>query len=62
MDTQSGLLGLLSNVEEEKGTGEYRYYTGSFANRTEAERMLPEIINLGFRTAQIVPAEGELNN
>lgn len=56
MDMQSGLLGLLSNVQEENTGGEYRYFVGHYTTRAEAERMLPELRNLGFRTAEIVPA------
>ncbi len=62
MDMQSGLLGLLGNVDEEKSDGEYRYFTGNFATRAEAEQMLPELRNLGFRTAEIVPAKALVNN
>lgn len=62
MDTQSGQLALLDNVQEEKGAGEYRYYTGAFADKAEAERMLPEIINLGFRLAQVVPGQNGPDN
>lgn len=62
MDMQSGLLGLLSNVQEERNEGEYRYFSGPYATRAEAEQMLPELRNLGFRTAEIVPEGGLLNN
>ncbi|MBL7803223.1 MAG: N-acetylmuramoyl-L-alanine amidase [Saprospiraceae bacterium] len=62
MDMKSGLLGLLSNVEEEKADGEYRYYSGHYATRAEAERMLPELRNLGFRTAEVVPPGGKPTN
>lgn len=62
MDMNSGLLGLLGNVEEEKAEGEYRYYTGHFATRAEAEQTLPELRNLGFRTASVVAAMEQPNN
>lgn len=56
MDTQSGLLGLLSNVKEEKADGAYKYFVGNFATRNEADKMLPELRNLGFKTAVIEAA------
>lgn len=62
MDMKSGLLGLLGNVDEEKAEGEYRYYTGNFATRAEAEQTLPELRNLGFRTASVVSAAEQPNN
>lgn len=36
-----------------KSAGQYHYFTGKFADRAEAEKMLPELFNLGFRTAKI---------
>lgn len=54
LDRNTGQLSLLSDVEEEHSAGQYHYFTGRFAARIEAERMLSEIINLGFRTAKIV--------
>ncbi len=59
MDTQSGQMGLLGDVQEEKVEGSYYYYTGKYNTRAEAEKMLPEIKNLGFRTAAIVSAAGK---
>lgn len=53
MDRNSGLFALLSEIKEEKRNGKYCYFTGTFATRTEAEKMLPEIRNLGFTTAKI---------
>lgn len=55
LDRNTGQLGLLSDVQERQENGEYRYYTGPFASKAEAEKMLPEIRNLGFRTAVIAP-------
>jgi N-acetylmuramoyl-L-alanine amidase len=54
MDTNSGLLSLLENIKEEKQNGKYQYFTGNFASRSEAEKMLPEYKNLGFGTAVVV--------
>lgn len=54
MDTNSGLLSLLRDVEEEFVDGKYNYYLGRFKTREEAEKKLPELQNLGFRTAKIV--------
>lgn len=56
MDKSTGQLGLLSDVAEEKTDGKYCYFTGKYATFAEAEKMLPEIRNLGFRTASIVSA------
>lgn len=53
MDRRSGQFALLNEVKEEKRNGKYCYFTGTFASRTEAEKMLPEIRNLGFATAKI---------
>jgi hypothetical protein len=54
LDRNSGKLSLLTNVKEEKTGSEYRYFIGTFASKNEAEMMLSEIKNLGFKTAQIV--------
>lgn len=59
MDRNAGQLGLIGDIKEEKKDGQYHYYTGHFNNRTEAEKMLPEIRNLGFKTAVIVPVAGK---
>jgi hypothetical protein len=56
MDLNSGLLSLLSGVREEVADGKYHYYIGAFSARAEAERMLPELVNLGFASATIVEA------
>lgn len=56
MDKNSGQLALLSDVTEEKIEGNYHYFTGKYTSMSEAEKMLPEIKNLGFRTATIVSA------
>lgn len=58
MDMNVGQLGLISGVKEEKADGQYHYYTATFATRKEAEELLPDIKNLGFRTARIVEAGG----
>lgn len=53
LDKNAGQLSLLSDVAEEKSAGQYHYFTGKFATRAEAEKMLPELFNLGFRTAKV---------
>jgi N-acetylmuramoyl-L-alanine amidase len=55
LDPATGNLSLIGDVREEKVDGKYYYYTGAFKSRTEAEKMLMEIKNLGFKTASIVP-------
>jgi len=56
MDKSSGQMALLGDVKEEKIGTDYHYFTGHYKSRNEAEKMLPEIKNLGFRTAAIVAA------
>jgi N-acetylmuramoyl-L-alanine amidase len=51
LDKNTGQLGLLSGVQEEIISGQYHYFLGNFAARSEADKMLSEIKNLGFRTA-----------
>jgi N-acetylmuramoyl-L-alanine amidase len=53
MDCSSGKLALLQNVSEEKIDGNYHYFIGTFAARTEAEKMLAEVRNLGFSNASL---------
>lgn len=57
LDRNTGRLALLSNVVEEKIGGEYRYFYGPFPNNEEAEKMLSEIKNMGFKTARIEAAK-----
>jgi N-acetylmuramoyl-L-alanine amidase len=58
LDPNKGRLAVLNNVIEEKATtaqgAEYQYFIGNFATRSEADRTLSEMKNLGFATAQIV--------
>jgi N-acetylmuramoyl-L-alanine amidase len=54
MDKNAGKLALLTNVREEKSGSEYRYYTGPYKTREEADLMLTEVKLLGFRTATLV--------
>lgn len=54
LDRNTGQLSLLGDVEEEQSGGQFHYFTGTFAARTDAEKMLPELQNLGFRTAKVV--------
>ncbi|MCW5924563.1 MAG: N-acetylmuramoyl-L-alanine amidase [Saprospiraceae bacterium] len=56
MDTNTGQMALLGDVVEEKLENNYYYFTGRFDTLQEAEQILPEIKNLGFRTAAIVSA------
>lgn len=55
LDRNTGQLGLLSDVQEEIISGQYHYFIGNFAARTEADKMLSEIKNLGFKTAFLAP-------
>ncbi len=56
MDRNAGRLSLLSDVQEETANGQYYYFTGTFATQAEAAKMIPEIKNLGFKTAVVVAA------
>ena len=56
LDKNTGQLGLLTDVQEEIIGGQYHYFLGRFAVRTEADKMLSEIKNLGFRTAFLAPS------
>ncbi len=53
LDPNVGQLSLLANVKELKKDGKYHYYSGNYANKAEAEKVLPEIQNMGFKTASI---------
>jgi N-acetylmuramoyl-L-alanine amidase len=53
-NVNAGQLSLLSDVQEEKIDQQYHYFTGNFATRADAERLLPEMRNLGFKTAKVV--------
>jgi N-acetylmuramoyl-L-alanine amidase len=57
VDRNSGKLALLSNVTEEKIDGKYHYFIGTFVARTEAEKMLAEVRNLGFSSASLQVAQ-----
>lgn len=54
LDPNTGQMSLLSNIKEEFKEGKYHYYVGNYATKAEAEKILPEIKNLGFKTANIV--------
>ena len=58
LDPNAGQMSLLSNVKEELKEGKYHYYLGNYSTREEAEKVLPEIKNLGFKTASIVTQSG----
>ena len=61
MDRNSGQLGLLSGVAEEQSNGQFHYFFGNYATRADAEKMLPELMNLGFRTAKVVSSDPKKN-
>lgn len=54
LDPNVGQLGLLANVKEIKKENKYHYYAGNYTSKSEAEKVLPEIQNMGFKTATIV--------
>jgi len=54
LDPNAGQLSLLANVRELNKDGKYHYYSGVYATKAEAEKVLPEIQNMGFKTATIV--------
>jgi N-acetylmuramoyl-L-alanine amidase len=54
LDPNVGQLSLLTNVKVLNKEGKYHYYSGTYATKAEAERVLPEIQNMGFKTASIV--------
>ena len=53
LDPNTGKLSLLSNVQEEYKDRKYHYYMGQYSTREAAGKVLPEIRNLGFKTANI---------
>ncbi|MBU6341747.1 MAG: N-acetylmuramoyl-L-alanine amidase [Bacteroidetes bacterium] len=55
LDPNAGQLSLIGDVREVLKEGKYHYYTGQFATKPEADKMLLEVKNLGFKTAAIVP-------
>jgi len=57
MDRNTGQLGLLSGVAEEQSGGQFHYFFGKYPTHADAEKMLPELFNLGFRTAKIVSSD-----
>lgn len=57
LDKKTGQLSLLGDVEEEQSGGQFHYYTGKFKTQAEAEKVIPELRNLGFRTAKVVQAK-----
>ena len=54
LDPNVGQLSLLTNVKVLNKEGKYHYYSGNYATKAEAEKVLPEIQNMGFKTAIIV--------
>ncbi|MDX1912012.1 MAG: N-acetylmuramoyl-L-alanine amidase [Saprospiraceae bacterium] len=55
LDPNVGQLALLANVREVKKEGKYYYYAGQYGSKADAEQILPEIQNMGFKSAAIVP-------
>lgn len=62
LDKNAGQLSLIGDIVEEQSNGQFHYFTTTFATRNEADKMLPELINLGFRTARVVPLDSRPNN
>jgi N-acetylmuramoyl-L-alanine amidase len=54
LDPNVGQLSLMANVRERFQEGKYHYYSGNYSTKAEAEKVLPEIQNMGFKTATIV--------
>ncbi len=54
LDPNVGQLSLLANVKELNKEGKYHYYSGVYTTKADAEKVLPEIQNMGFKTATIV--------
>jgi N-acetylmuramoyl-L-alanine amidase len=54
LDPNVGQMSLLSNVKEEQKDNKFHYYMGSYGSKVDAEKVLAEIKNLGFKTASIV--------
>ena len=54
LDPNVGQLSLLANVKETFKDGKYHYSSGTYASKAEAEKVLPEILNMGFKTANII--------
>jgi N-acetylmuramoyl-L-alanine amidase len=54
LDPNSGQLAILRDIREEQSGGQYHYFVGTFATYAEAEHMLAEVRQLGFRTATVV--------
>ncbi|MFN0173384.1 MAG: N-acetylmuramoyl-L-alanine amidase [Saprospiraceae bacterium] len=54
LDPNVGQLSLLANVKELNKEGKYHYYSGIYTSKADAEKVLPEIQNMGFKTATIV--------
>jgi N-acetylmuramoyl-L-alanine amidase len=57
LDPKTGLLSLLDDINEEQVGGKFYYYTGNYSDRATADKVLPEIKNLGFKTATVVPGK-----
>lgn len=54
LDPNVGQLSLLANVVEVKKEGKYHYYMGNYSSKAEAEKVLPELFNMGFKSATLV--------
>ncbi|MFZ9848844.1 MAG: SPOR domain-containing protein, partial [Flavobacteriales bacterium] len=45
----------LTDISDEEVAGKYKYYSGSFATKAEAEKRIEEAKKLGFSGAFVVP-------
>jgi len=54
LDKEAGKMALLTNVREEQTASEYRYFLGTYKSKEEAEKVLSEVKNLGFKTAKVM--------
>ena len=57
VDRNTGKFALLDKVEEVFADGKYHYFYGDYAQRSEAEKILPEIQHLGFKGATVQKAK-----
>ncbi|MFN4255036.1 MAG: N-acetylmuramoyl-L-alanine amidase, partial [Saprospiraceae bacterium] len=59
LDLTDSRFDLISDIKEVRAGTAYQYFVGTFADRKEAELMLSELKNLGFKKAEIVAADGK---